>query len=286
MSEIKELRSIELASFTTMSTGIAVSFSIISAIILSVVISLIVPNGAGMAIYFIPTIIVGSFMFTIYNSFCEGFLYNILAKKLKTIAVEIKDEKEIVKISTSETAMMVSIILTIQVILLYLVSILVLPLLITTAMQTLVYSGQQALAYNLYQLLVVISQPTTIAIFIFGTFIISFVFVLLGTYIYNILAKSGRGAVLNFSNENGLTSIDSIDSLKLAIVFAIISGILNIILAIIMVVSGSPLTTAIGNVLGGFVGGFIEFFLFAVFYNFLAPKLGKIKLELIDFKIN
>ena len=140
-------------------------------------------------------------------------------------------------------------------------------------------------AYSIYQLLIVLSQPATIGIIIFGTFIISFVFVLIGTYIYNILGKNGRGAVLNLSIENSMTSIDSIDSLKLAIAFAIISGILNLILAIIMMISGAPITTAIGNVIGGFVGGFIEAYLVGLFYNFLAPKLGKLKIELIDFKI-
>jgi hypothetical protein len=286
MSEFKELRSIELSSFTTITTGIAVLFSIIAAIIFSIYFALIVPNGAGIIIYLIPTIIVGTFMCTIYNAFCEGLIYNLLAKKLKTIAVEIKDGKEIVKISTTETAMMFSIILTIQVILIYLVSVLILPLILTALMQTLMYSGQQAVAYSLYQLLIIISQPTTIGIFIFGTFIISFVFVLLGTYIYNILGKNGRGVILNLSNENGFTAIDSIDGLKFAIVAAIIGGVLNLILAIIMIISGMPMPTAVGNVLGGFVGGFIEAYLVAIFYNFLAPKLGKLKIELIDFKIN
>lgn len=285
MSEFKELRLIELSSYTTLTTGIAVLFSIISAIILSIGIIAFVPNGASIVPYLIPTIIVGAFMYTIYNSFCQGLLYNLLAKKLKTIAIEIKDNKEIVKISTSETATMVALILTIQVILLYLVSVLILPLILTTAVQTLMYSGQQAIAYPFYQALIVLSQPVTIAIFIFGTFIISFVFVLLGTYIYNILAKNGRGIVLNLSNENEFTLINSIDPLKLAIAFAIISGILNLIAAIIMVISGSPITSAIGNVLGGFIAGFVEFYLLAVFYNYLAPKLGKLKIELIDFKI-
>jgi hypothetical protein len=109
---------------------------------------------------------------------------------------------------------------------------------------------------------------------------------LLGTYIYNFLGKSGRGAIINLSNENGLTAIDSIDGLKLAIAFAIISGVLSLIFAIIMLFSGIPMTTAIGNVLGGFVGGFIEAYLVAIFYNFLAPKIGKLKIELIDLKIN
>ncbi|WP_405293801.1 hypothetical protein [Methanobrevibacter sp.] len=286
MVEIKELRSIELSSFTIISTAIAVLFSIISAILISILIALLMPAGSSVIIYLIPTIVVGAFMFGIYNFFSEGLLYNLLAKKLKTVAVAINDGKEIVKISTTETATMVSIILTIQVILFYLVSVLVLPLLLSTAMQTLMFSGQQAMAYSIYQLLIVISQPVTIGIVIFGTFIISFVFVLLGTYIYNFLAKKGRGIVLNLNDENGLTSIESIDSLKLAIAFAIISGLLGLIFGVIMVFSGAPIATALGNILTGFVGGFIEAYLVALFYNFLAPKLGKLKIELIDYKIN
>lgn len=285
MLSIKEIRSIELSSFTTISTAISLLFSIISVIIISIFIALLMPAASSIIPYLIPTIIVGSFMFTIYNSFCQGLLYNLLAKKLKTVAIAINDG-EIIKISTTETAMMVSIILTIQMLLLYLVSILVLPLILTTAMQTLMYSGQQVIAYNLYQLLILISQPVTIAIFIFGTLIISFVFVLLGCYIYNILGKRGRGVSLKLSNNNGLTEIESIDSLKLAIAFAIISCILNLILGIIMIISGAPITTGIGNCLGGLIVGFIESYLIAAFYNYLSPKLGNLKIELIDFKIN
>ena len=286
MVEIKELRSIELSSFTIITTGIAVLFSTIAAIVVSLFIALAIPGGSGFIAYLIPTIIVGTFMFTIYNAFCEGLLYNLLAKKLKTVAVAINDGGEIAKISTTETATMVSIILTIQVVLLYLVSALVLPLLLSTIMQTLMFSGQQTIAYSMYQFLMLISQPVTVGIFIFGTFIISFIFVLLGTYIYNILAKNGRGAVLNLSSENGLTSIDSIDKTKFGIVFAIIGGLLCLIFGIIMVFSGAPITTLISNVLHGFVGGFFEAYLVAAFYNFLVPKLGKLKIELIDFKIN
>ena len=285
MSNFKEIRSIELASFTTISTGIAVLFSIIAAILISIVL-FTVPGGACTIIYIIPTIIVGTFMYTIYNAFCQGLIYNLLAKKLRIVAIELKDGKEIVKISTTETAMMISLILTIQVILIYLVSTMIVPLLLATMMQTLMYSGQQIIAYNIYQLLILISQPTTVAIIIFGTLIISFVFVLIGAYIYNILGTNGRGIILNLSEENGLTAIDSINPMKLAIAFAIISGILSLIFAIIMVFSGAAITTAIGDIIGGFVGGFIEAYLIAVFYNFLAPKLGKLKIELVDLIIN
>ena len=286
MSDVKELRSIELSSFTTMMTGIAVLFSIISAVLISIGIVALIPNASGFVIYLIPTIIVGTFMYGIYSNFSQGLFYNLLAKKLKTVAVIIKDGKEIVKISTTETAMMVSIILTIQLILLYLISLFILPLLMTSVIQTLMFTGQTTIAYSIYQLLAVLSQPATILMLIFGTFIITFVFVLLGTYIYNFLAKSGRGVVLNLSGENGLTAIDSVDSLKLGIAFAIICGILSLITGIISLISGANFASLVGSILGGFVGGFVEFYLFGVFYNFLAPKLGKIKMELIDFKIN
>jgi len=109
---------------------------------------------------------------------------------------------------------------------------------------------------------------------------------LLGTYIYNIMANSGRGIILNLSSENGLTVIDSVDPLKLAVMFAVICGILSLISGIISVISGANIVSLIGNVLGGFIGGFVEFFLMGFFYNFLAQKIGKIKIELIDLKIN
>lgn len=286
MSDFKELRSIELSSFTTITTAIAVLFSIISAILISILVALLLPTGAIVIPYLIPTVIVGAFMLTIYSSFSEGLFYNLLAKKLRTVAFEIKNNEEIVKISTSETATMISLILTIQMLLIYLASVLILPFLLTTLMQTLMYAGQQTVAYSLYQALVVISQPTTIIIGIFGTFIISFVFVLLGSYVYNILGKKERGVLLKLGSENGFTTIESVDTLRLGIAFAIISGVLNLILAIIMMFSGAPLTSAVGNVVGGFVGGFIQAYLIGLFYNILAPKLGKLKIELIDMKIN
>ena len=210
----------------------------------------------------------------------------IFEKKQAEVIFALEDGKEIAKISTTETATMIALISTIQFILLYLVSVLVLPLLFTSVIQTLMFTGQATLAYGIYQLLAILSQPTTILMLIFGTFIITFVFVLIGAYIYNILAKKGRGVILNLGNEGGLTAIESIEPLKLAIAFAIICGILSLIVGIISVISGGSIANLIGNVLGGFVGGFIEFYLIAIFYNFLAPKIGKIKLELIDFKIN
>ena len=282
MSGFKELKSLDLASYTIISTAIAVLFSIISSIVIVIAIGVSSPQAMGGVIFIIPTIIVGALMYTIYNAFCQGYLYNLLTQKLNSIKIAFKDDKEIIKVSTVETAIVISMIITIQVILVYLVSVFLFPLLLNSLIQTLMYSGQQLMAYSVYQFMMLLSQPFTIAMIIFGTFIISFVFVLLGCYIYNILASSGRGAIVNLSNEDDMTAIDSIDVLKLAIVFAVVGGVLNLILALITLVSGGNIMTLVINVIVGFVGAFVNGALMAIFYNFLAPKLGKLKLELID----
>ena len=282
MSGFKELKSLDLASYTIISTAIAVLFSIIFSIVIVIAIGVSSPQAMGGVIFIIPTIIVGALMYTIYNAFCQGYLYNLLTQKLNSIKIAFRDDKEIVKVSTVETAIVISMIITIQVILVYLVSVFLFPLLLNSLIQTLMYSGQQLMAYSVYQFMMLLSQPFTIAMIIFGTFIISFVFVLLGCYIYNILASSGRGAIVNLSNKDGMTAIDSIDVLKLAIVFAVVGGVLNLILALITLVSGGNIMTLVINVIVGFVGAFVNGALLAIFYNFLAPKLGKLKLELID----
>ena len=143
-------------------------------------------------------------------------------------------------------------------------------------------SGQQILAYGLYQFMLVLSQPIVIAMIIFGTFIISFVFILLGCYIYNILANSGRGIIVNLSKENGYTAIDSVNVKRFSIVFGIIGGILSLLSLVISMGGSGNITALIINIIIGFIVAFASGALTAIFYNFLAPKLGKLKLELID----
>ena len=282
MVSVKELRSIELSSYTIIATAIAVLFSIISSIIMTIAIGITSPNALGVSIYLISTLVVGTLMYTTYNTFCQGFLYNTLGKKLNIIQIAFKDEKEIIKISPATTAIIVSMILTIQMILLYLASVFIFPLLINAVIQTLMLSGQQILAYGLYQFMLVLSQPIVIAMIIFGTFIISFVFILLGCYIYNILANSGRGIIVNLSKENGYTAIDSVNVKRFSIVFGIIGGILSLLSLVISMGGIGNITALIINIIIGFIVAFASGALTAIFYNFLAPKLGKLKLELID----
>lgn len=277
----KKIKSIDLASYTTIVTGISVMFAILSSIIVSIGLYIINPVTMSLIKYLVPTVIVGTLMYGIYHNFLDGFLYNALTKVTKGIKIDI-DGDQITKISVTETAILVSIIITIQAILIYLVSMLIVPLLLNALMQIFMYSGQMMLALSLYQIMTIISQPAIIGIFLLGTFVMSFVFTVLGALIYNLLGKNGRGISLDLSEENDMTIINSINVLKLAICLAIVRGVLNIIVAILTIISGANAANLIGNIIGGFIGGFIEGALFALFYNLLAPRLGKLKLELID----
>lgn len=279
---MKELKSIDLSTYTIISTGIALLFSIIVSVIAVIGIAISSANNVGIALYLIPTIIVGTMMISIYSKFLEGYLYNVLSKRLKNIKIEFNDKNEIIKIFPTQTATIMAIIATIQIILVYLASLFVAPLMINSVIQTLLYTGQSTVAYSMYSLLLLLNNPLIIAYIILGTFIIVFVFTLLATYIYNILGSNGRGILLNLSEKDGITTIESVDILKLAVAFSIIYGILNIILAIVMIISGGAINTVILTIIGGFVNGFIDSALIAIFYNFLAPRLGKLKIELIN----
>lgn len=281
MSNLKELKSIDLSSYTVITTGIELVFAFITAIAVTVVIGLVSPSNMSVALYVISTLIFGTFIVAIYKHFSGGLFYNLLTKKLKTIKFEL-DGNKLVKISTHETATVLACIATIQIIIIYLSLSLIFPLILNTTIQTLMFIGQDMLALSLYQLLMIISQPMTIIMMIFGIFVITFVFVLIGTYIYNILGKRGRGIELELSKENEFTSLDSIDMIKFAIAGAIILGTLSLIFSIILVISGASLLSLISNVVSSLVGGFVNAALLAIFYNFLAQKMGKLKIELID----
>lgn len=280
MVSVKELKSIDLPSYTIVSTILSVLFSLILVIAVGIGILILAPSAGEIVIYLIPTLVVGTFMIGIYRYFSEGLFYNLLATKLRNIKVELNGG-EVTKISPTETATIIATIALIQAVLIYLVSVLLLPLFMSSIVQTMLIYNQQ-LAYALYQMLLLLSQPATIIMFIFGTFVIVFVFVLIGVYIYNILASKGRAIELELSEENGLTAIDSIDMMKFAIVMAVISAVLSLIIGIIGLISGGNVVNLITNVISSLISGFVASALIAIFYNFLAPKIGKLKIELID----
>lgn len=282
MSDVKTLKSIDISSYTIISTGIGVLFAVLASIIGLIAIGILSSEAIGVMAYLIPTLIIGTLMASIYASFAEGYLYNWLAKRMNPITFELENGSEIKQISPVPTALIISIITTILVILTYAVSMFIVPLLLSSMIQTLMFSGQTVLAYSLYQITMIITQPSVIALLIVGSFIISFVFTLISIFIYNYLGKMGKGIVVDLSRENAMTTLNSINPVSLIIVCAVINLILNIITSIIMMITSGDVTSAVSNIISGLISGVIVGALFAVFYNFLAPKLGKLNVELVD----
>ncbi len=278
----KELKSIDLVSFTIMGTGINVLFSILISIIMLIGFSVMIPNSFSIMIYLVPTIVFGTLITCIFAYFSEGYLYNILSKKLKSITIDIDENGRINRISTTSTALMVSLISLIIVIIVYLAMFFITPLLLSTIIQILMMSGQMAVASILYQGLILINNPVTIGILLIIIFVITFVTTLVATFIYNILGNSNRGATVELSEDDKFTVIDSINPLNLAIVIAAISLVINIVIAIISIITGTNPVNGVLSIVPGLVSSFITGFLIALFYNFLAPKLGKLKVELIN----
>ena len=275
----KKLTSVDIESYTIISTGINVLISIIISIIVVGLFAIAVPNSFGVMVYLIPTIIFGTMISNIFLRFTEGYLYNILASKFGFIKFDIEEEY-IKKISTRETALIVGCISLIIILLVYLAFSLIIPLFISSLMTILMYGSQTNLAGALYQIMFLISNPTYIAIGIIGSIIIVTVFTLLATYIYNILADSERGILVKLTTDDKFTQLESITPLNFAIAIGAICLILNIILGIILIISGVPIFNALVDILMSFVIGFISSYILAVFYNFLSPKLGKLKVEL------
>ena len=276
---VKELKSIDISSYTIIATGISTLISILISIIIVGIFAASVPNSIIVMIYIVPTIVFGTIICSIFSYFSQGYLYNVLSKKLGFIKLDIEGEY-IKKISPKEIGLISGAITLIMALVIYLALSLIIPLLISSLMTILMYASQNQVATVVYQLMIIISNPISIAVGIVGSAIMVSVFALLGSYIYNVLANSERGILVKLSQEDNLTQLDSITPTNFAIAIGAISLILNIVIGAILIISGVPIFNALIDILIGFFIVFIEALIIAVFYNFLAPKIGKLKVKL------
>lgn len=276
---VKELKSIDISSFTIISTGIAALISIVISIVIVVAFAFLVPNSLATMILVIPTIVFGTIISSIFLNFSISYLYNIIAKKFGFIKFDIEGDY-IKKISTKETALIVACITLIMILVVYFAFCLIVPLFLSSLITILMYASQASIAMLAYQGMFLISNTMYIAVGILGTVIIISVFTLLSTYVYNVLADSERGIVVKLTKEDKLTQLESLKPVNFGIAIGAISLILNIVVGLIMIVSGSPMFITLASVLSSFVIAFIEAMIIAAAYNFFAPKLGKLKVEL------
>ncbi|MBR0271477.1 MAG: hypothetical protein IJQ68_05755 [Methanobrevibacter sp.] len=276
---VKELKSVDISSYTIISTGIVALICLLISLIIAGTVSLMVPNSFGVMIYTVPTIVFSGIICSIFLHFSGAYLYNILSKRIGCIKFNIEGDY-IEKISTKETALLVGTITLIILLVVYLAFSLLIPLFLSSLITVLMYASQTAVASIIYQAMIVISNPTSIIFGIVAVVIFTSVFTLLGTYIYNLLGSSERGISVKLENEGDLVQLESINPLDFGIAIGAICLILSFIIGLIMILSGTAVFSALSSILGTFVSSFIGAVLIAFCYNFLAPKIGKLKVEL------
>ncbi|WP_178647578.1 hypothetical protein [uncultured Methanobrevibacter sp.] len=278
MTTVKRLKSLDISSVTIMATTISLIFSIIISIIMLVVFGAISLNNIAIMAFIIPTLIFGTLIVSVYRNFIESWLYNLISKKT-SIVFSIEEDGTVTNISTVSTALIIAIITTVMALIEYMVILFLGQLTLSAMVQTFMMTGQQLIAMQLYNLLLVVSNPLYVIGLIVGGFIISFIYVLIGTYIYNLIAGNNYGAKLNIKENSSLESIDvksfAISISIIYLVLGLISGILSAI------TTGNYLEIAITPIIT-FILGFIVTAIIAWLYNVLAPKVGQIKFELID----
>lgn len=278
MTTVKRLKSLDISSVTIMATTISLIFSIIISIIMLVVFGAISLNNKAIMAFIIPTLIFGTLIVSVYRNFIESWLYNLISKKT-SIVFSIEEDGTVTNISTVSTALIIAIITTVMALIEYMVILFLGQLTLSAMVQTFMMTGQQLIAMQLYNLLLVVSNPLYVIGLIVGGFIISFIYVLIGTYIYNLIAGNNYGAKLNIKENSSLESIDvksfAISISIIYLVLGLISGILSAI------TTGNYLEIAITPIMT-FILGFIVTAIIAWLYNVLAPKVGQIKFELID----
>ncbi len=275
----KELRFIDPTSFTLLN----VSINFVITIVVSII-ALIVSGIMGMiavVAMFIPTVIFGTLMLDMSSNFLTSILYNEFTKKLNCIKLDITEDGEIKKISPIPTALMLALTITIIALIFYLMCFLLIPIVGYYLITIMMYSGQLMNAMIISQYYTLLITPLYVVIGLIAIFVASFVTVLIETVLYNLLTNSIGGAVVELKTEDGLTSLESINPVKTATIFAVIDIVLSIIIGLTYVIMSKNYIGFVGQVIGGVIGTFVVVLVFAYLYNILSKKLGKIKVELI-----
>ena len=292
MVDVKEIKSVKLTPFTKMSASIYGILGLIAAVLALITLAIVQATGVtsqfgqfnvvtGLAIPLIIIIPIGAFFTTIAVSFFTVILYNALVPRLGGVKLELNGN-DVEKIPVIPFALIISAIGAIWAFIVGLVLAAVIsPLFsligtlpeaanitanITATTGAALPTGGFGAIGAIVIIALIIGLP--IMAFVFG-FIWNALFAIFYNYIVTRVAK----IKLEFAAiSETLHELKHIPVLPTALAVALVFAILGIISGII---SGNY-TEFISN----FVLYFIETALIAILYNYLAPKIGSIKLNL------
>jgi len=293
MVNVKEIKSVQLTPFTKMSATIYGILGLISAVVVLIALAIVQATGVitqlgqfnvvtGIGIPLIILIPIASFFITIAVSFFSAILYNTLVPRLGGIKLELENN-DVEKIPVIPFALILAAIGAIWAFIVGLVlAALISPLfsLIGTLPEAanitanftnvtgaaLPTSGAFGAIGAIVTVLLIIGLP--IMAFVFG-FIWNALFAIFYNYIVTRVAK----IKLEFEAISGnLHELKHIPVLQTALAVALVYAILGLIFGI--------LSRNYAEFITNFVQYFIETALIAILYNYLAPKIGSIKLNL------
>jgi hypothetical protein len=292
MVDIKEIKSVKLTPFTRMSATIYGILGFISALVLLIVLTITQAAGVipelgqfnvvtGLGIPLIILIPIGAFFTTIAISFFSAILYNALVPRLGGIKLELEG-KEVEKIPVISFALILSAIGAIWAFIVGLALAAVISPIFSvistlpeaaniTANMTAATGGALPTGAEFGAIGAIITVALIIGlpimVFVFG-FIWNALFAIFYNYIVTRVAKINLEFAAISENLHELKHIPVIPTaLAVALVYAIL-GLFGIL-------SGNY-----GEFISNFIMYFIETALIAILYNYLAPKIGSIKLNL------
>ncbi len=290
MANVVEIKSAKIVPFTLMSSSISAILAFIYGIIMAIILGITVaflpaPLGgllAGLGVALVIAYPILTFLVGLSVIFLSVLLYNLLVPRVGGIKLAM-EENSVAAIPIVPFALILSIIGAIWAFIIGLIlATAIAPItgligtalpLIGNATNTTITGSMFGAGTAFLYLFLIIGLP--IIAFIFG-----FIYNALFAIFYNYIAVRAAKIQLNFAVVTGawndLTSIPIIPaSLALAIVsaiFGLIQGILNL--------GSAGVGGLIGNIVGGFTGTFIVVAIGTWLYNFLAPRIGAVKLEL------
>ena len=296
MVDVKEIKSVKLTPFTKMSAVIYGILGFTAAIVMLIILTIVQVAGVipqlgefnlvtGFGLPLIVLLPIGAFLSTVVVSFVSVMLYNALVPRLGGVKLEL-DGNDVLKIPVISFSLILSAIMAVWAFIAGLVLAAVIsPLFslmgaigsmpgaanitanITNASGAAMPTGAEVgTAGILVSLVLIIGLP--ILAFVFG-FIWNALFAIFYNYIVTRVAK----IQLEFSQiTENLHELKQIPVLPTALAVALVFTLLGVISGIM---SGNY-----GEFISNFIMYFIETALIALLYNYLAPKIGSIKINL------
>lgn len=284
MTEIK-IKNVGIDSYTSMISAINTILAFIICVILFIF--MIAVSGFSLvSIFTIVILLIGlplvSFLVSLALNFLRVKFYNLFSGKLNPISFELYDGEEILKIQTLKSALILACVAGVVAFILGIVLLTLSPLI-----QYLYY----IVPFDwMYLLISQFSSVGNIVIYPIITFVSTLISFIIYFGLYNIFAPLLGGVKVDLEEKSaGNYVLNEVKPISLALNVAIISLIITVVVTIIMGIIGVA-TGAIAIVaflvslaiyaIIAFVGSFVATFIIAALYNFFAPKIGAVELEL------